>query len=231
MSQELSRNLADIMRRGILDAVPIYLPAIPFALVLGIAMAESGLLPWLGWSTSPIIYGGASQLTLLSLLGEGTAAAAGISAALIVNARHLMYSAAMAPTFQRQPGWFRWVGPYFLVDQVFALSMLRINECPLAFRRYYLTIGITFWLLWLTTTALALVIGPQVPRGWGLDFAVPVLFTGLLVMAIDRWPKLAAALVAAVTTWLAGGLPHRSGLLLGALAGVLAGVLLDKSGR
>jgi predicted branched-subunit amino acid permease len=152
-----------------------------------------------------------------------------VTAALIVNARHLMYSAAMAPTFQRQPGWFRWMGSYFLVDQTFALAMLRINDPPQAFRWYYLGAGVTFWLLWMLTTALALVLGPEVPSGWGLDFAVPVMFTGLLVMGIDRWPKLAAAAAAAITTLLASGLPHRSGLLLGALAGILVGVLLDRA--
>jgi branched chain amino acid efflux pump len=211
-----------------MDALPIFLPAVPFALVLGLAMSESGLLPWLGWSSSPIIYGGASQLTLLTLLGDGAAPAAAVSAALIVNARHLMYSAAMAPTFQRQPGWFRWVGSYFLVDQVFALAMLRINDDPRAFRLYYLATGMTFWVLWLLATATAVVMGPGVPRDWQLDFAVPVLFIALLVMGIDRWPKLVAAGAAAATTLAASGLPHRSGLLVGALVGVMVGVLIDR---
>lgn len=221
-------STAATVRRGALDVLPVFLPAIPFALVLGIAILESGLLPLLGWSSSPLIYGGASQLTLLTLLGDGAAVAAAVTAALIVNARHLMYSAAMAPTFQQQPAWFRWVGPYFLVDQVFAMCMLRINDEPGRFRAYYLGVGVTFWLLWMIATASALFIGPVIPRHWDLAFAVPVLFTGLLVMGVDRWPKAAAALVAAAVTLLAIDLPHRSGLLLGALAGVVAGVLIEK---
>ena len=220
-----------ILRTAIGDALPVFVPAIPFALVLGIAIMNSGIDPLLAWSSSFIIYGGASQLTLITLLGEGAAGAAAITAALIVNARHLMYSAAMAPTFQQQPPWFRWLGSYFLIDQVFALGMLRINDEPRNFRTYYLGVGVTFWLLWLITTAFALWLGPLVPLDWGLGFAVPVLFLGLLVMGIDRWPKAAAAVVAAGVTFLAADFPNRSGLLVGALAGIFAGVTLDRMNK
>ncbi len=210
------------------DVIPLFIPAIPFALVVGLAIVESGIDPLVGWSSSLFIYGGAAQLTLVKLLGEGVAAAAAITAALIVNARHLMYSAAMAPTFQQQPAWFRWLGPYLLIDQVFALSMLRINDDPRNFRTYYLTVGTTFWLLWLITTAAGLVIGPVLPADWNLGFAIPMLFLGVLVMGIDRWPKAAAALAAAGTAYLAAGLPNKSGLLLGAVAGIPVGALLER---
>lgn len=219
------------LRQGLGDALPIFIPAVPFALVLGIAIMESSMAPLVGWSSSLIIFGGASQLTLLTLLSDGAAPAAAVTAALIVNARHLMYSAAMAPAFQQQPVWFRWVGSYFLIDQVFALSMMRSNDPPRVFRVYYLTVGMTFWLLWLLTTALGMVIGPVVPAQWGLGFAVPVMFTSLLVMGINRWPKAVAALAAAGTALAAAGLPNRIGLLLGAAVGVTVGVVLERARR
>ena len=61
--------------------------------------------------------------------------------------------------------------------------------------------------------------------------AAPVLFTALLVTAIDRWEKLAVALSAGLLTALFAGLPNRSGLLLGALLGVLLGLLLEARRR
>lgn len=214
--------------QGIKDALPIFIPAIPFTLVLGIAILESSIPAAIGWSSSPVIFGGASQLTLLTLLGDGVATAAAITAALIVNARHLMYSAAMAPVFQQQPVWFRWVGSYFLIDQVFALAMLRAKDDPQSFRTYYLSVGFTFWLLWVVCTAAALFVGPAMPTDWNFSFAVPVMFMGLLVMGIDRWPKVVAAIIAATVTLLAAELPHRSGLLLGAIAGVVSGLILER---
>jgi predicted branched-subunit amino acid permease len=206
-------------------------PAIPFALVIGLSVVESGINRFVGWSTSWLIFGGAAQLTLISLLGSGVAVAAAITAALVVNARHLMYSAALAPTFQRQPGWFRWLGPYVLIDQLFAISVLETEADPRAFRTYFLAAGFTFWTLWQITTAVGLAIGPVVPEEWNLEFAVPLLFLGLIVLGVDKWPKALAGVVGAGVTLLAAGLPNRTGLLVGALVGIGAGTAVERMRR
>lgn len=208
--------------------MPLYLPAVPFALVIGLAIVEAGVNPFAGWSGSWLIFGGAAQLTLISLLGTGTAVVAAITAALVVNARHLMYSAAMAPTFQSQPTWFRWLGPYLLIDQLFALVSLETENDPKAFRTYYLAAGATFWTLWQITTAVGIAVGDVVPSEWNLEFAVPLLFVGLIVLGTDTSAKLVAALVGAGTTYLFAGLPNRMGLLVGAVVGVLAGTIAER---
>lgn len=219
------------VKRGIADALPLFVPAIPFALVIGLAIVEGGLDPFAGWSGSWLIFGGAAQLTLVSLLGSGAAAIAAVTAALVVNARHLMYSAAMAPTFQSQPTWFRWLGPYVLIDQMFALASIEKDNDPDTFRNYYLAAGATFWTLWQITTAVGLAMGPVVPEEWNLQFAVPLLFIGLIVLGIDRSSKLVAALVGAGVTFFFAGLPNRSGLLVGALVGILAGTIAERARR
>lgn len=215
------------IRRGIAESIPLFIPAIPFALVFGVVVGESGVAPWLGWSSSPIIFGGAAQITLLTLLGEGASVAAAVTAALIVGARHLLYSVTLAPRFQNQPRWFRWLGPYVLIDQVFALAMVRHDEDPAAFRRYFLSVGFTFWTLWMLCTAAGLFIGPLVPDQWQIAFAAPVLFTALLVTAVDRWQKLLVAVVAGGLTVVFADLPNRSGLLAGALLGIGLGLVLE----
>lgn len=219
------------IKRGITDALPLYVPAVPFALVIGLAIVESGINPFSGWSGSWLIFGGAAQLTLISLLGSGAAVIAAVTAALVVNARHLMYSAALAPTFQKQPPWFRWLGPYVLIDQNFALSVLEAENDPDTFRTYYLACGATFWTLWQITTALGIAIGPVVPEDWNLAFAVPLLFVGLIVIGIDKSSKLVAAVVGAGVTFLFAGLPNRTSLLVGALVGILAGTIVERIRR
>jgi predicted branched-subunit amino acid permease len=217
-----------VARQGVLDAFPLFVPAIPFGLVLGLAIDVSGMDKFVGWSGSWIIFGGSAQLTLVSLLGSGAAAAAAVGTALVVNSRHFMYSAALAPTFQKQPRWFRWLGPYFLIDQAFALSTVRVADDPERFRVYYLAAGLTLWTMWQITTALGLLLGPVVPEEWNLGFAVPILFVGLLVLGIDNWPKVVAAGVGAAVTYAAAGFPNRTGLLVGALAGVIAGTIAER---
>jgi len=221
-------KISATVRRGLIDAVPLCLPAVPFAFVIGLAIIDAGIHPLLGWSSSWIIFGGAAQLTLITLLGSGAATVAAISAALVVNARHLMYSGAMAPHFQNQPRWMQWFGPYVLIDQSFALSMLRANDPPEQFRAYYLTVGFAFWGMWQVTTALGLLLGPVVPSSWQLQFAVPILFLAMVVMGIDGLPKLVAALVGAGVTLLCIDLPNRSGLLVGALTGIIAGAVTER---
>ena len=214
--------------QGSLDALPLFVPALPFAFVFGVVVAEAGIPQWLGWSSSPIIFGGAIQVTLFTLIGEGASVAAAVSAALIVGARHMLYSVTLAPKFQNQPGWFRWIGSYVLIDQVFVLSQIKPIDEPVAFRRYFLSAGFTFWTLWMTCTALGIVLGPAIPPEWGVEFAAPVLFISLMMAASDRRDKLAAAGLAMIITYLSAGLPNRVGILIAVISTVVVMMLLRK---
>jgi 4-azaleucine resistance transporter AzlC len=225
LSTQIDRS---IVKRAVVDAMPLVVSAIPFALVVGLAITQSGIGNLVGWSGAPIIFAGAAHLTLVTLLGSGTAVVAAITTALVINARHVMYSAAMVPAFQNQPKWFRWLGPYALIDQLFAITILRKDDEPVAFRTYYLAAALTFMLFWNTMVALGLLIGPVVPESWQLEFAVPVMFTGIIVMGIDRYPKAVAAVVGAAGAFVFAGLPNRSGLLAGAVLGIAAGIIADR---
>jgi predicted branched-subunit amino acid permease len=114
-----------------------------------------------------------------------------------------------------------------LIDQLFAMVVIEDDSEPDAFRTYYLAAGRPS-ILWQITTAVGLAIGPVVPEEWNLEFAVPILFIGLIVLGIDRSSKLVAALVGAGSSFLMAGLPNRGGLLLGALVGIAAGTALER---
>ncbi len=216
------------IRRGVLDALMLIVPAVPFALVFGLVVRESGIAPWLGWSSSPLMFSGAAQITLITLIGEGASIVAAATAALVVGARHLFYSFSMTPVMQRQPHWFRILGPYLLIDQVFALCVGKHDLPPRDFRTYYLASGLTFWIFWMSFTALGMFIGPAIPESWGIGFATPVLFMGLLVTAVDRWQKGVVAVAAMAITVLLIDMPSRSGLLVAAGLGILLGLLLER---
>jgi predicted branched-subunit amino acid permease len=204
----------------------LFVPAIPFGFVIGLAATEGAMPAWLGWAAAPLLFAGAAQLAVLTLAGTASIWAV-ISAGLVINTRHVMYSAAMAPVFQRQPRWMRWVGPYFLLDQVFALSVLRSDRPPDEFRRYYLTTGLFFLLNWMWVVALGMVVGPVVPDAWRLDFAPPIMFVGLVLIGINRRPAAIAALVGGAVAVATAGLPDRVGILIGAVAGVAAGTMAE----
>ncbi len=219
---------------GIRDCIPLAIPTVPFGLVLGVLIANSTVNNMVGWLATPVIYGGAAQLTVISVLAAGSAPLAALVGGMVVSSRHLLYSAALAPSFADQPRWFRWLGPYTLVDQVFALAQ-RFEQSeptraspptdPAAFRHYYLGASLVMWLPWQVWVMIGILAGAQLPNSWQLDFAVPVLFLGLAVLGIKGRPGVKAAVVAFLVAAALGSLPNQGGLLIGALCGVAVSAL------
>ena len=100
------------------------------------------------------------------------------------------------------------------------LSQIKRIDDPVAFRRYFLSAGFTFWTLWMIFTALGVVLGPAIPAEWGVEFAAPVLFVSLMVAASDRRDKLTAAAIAMGVTYLLASLPNRAGILIAVILSV-----------
>lgn len=219
-------DLRYVDREAVADGLPLFVPAIPFGFVVGVAIVESDMPLLAGWSTSLTIFAGASQLATVTLAGVASVWAV-VVAALVINSRHVMYSAALAPTFRHQPRWFRWVAPFVLIDQLYALVALRVDHSPAAFRRYYLSLGAFFYLSWIVLVTIGMAVGPAVPSSWRLDLAPAIMFTGLVVVSIERAPAAVAAVVAAAVALVTAGLPDRLGIVVGAVAGVAAGAVAE----
>lgn len=224
--QRMSAEIRRSARRGVRDMIPLLIPAVPFALVLGVAIAESAVPNLAGWASSWLIFGGAAQLTAVTLLAEGAGVVAAIVGALTVNARHVMYSAALVPKFRPQSPWFRRLGPYFLLDQVFALVSLH-DAPPRNWRAYYLGAGLFAWTFWQLFVGAGVIFGPAVSADFDISFTIPALFLGLLVPALSRRPPVAAAIVGAAVTAAFWQVPNRGGMLIGGVAGIVAGYLAE----
>ena len=212
--------LSPIVRAAFKDMLPLFLPALPFALLFGVMVVESGVPHLLGWSSSIIMFGGSAQMTLVTLVGEGAAVSAAVTTTLIVTARHILYSVTLAPRFQVQPRWFRWVGPYVLIDQVFALTQVR-DLSDDDFRHYYLAAGFTFWFMWAVFTGLGIILAPIIPASIGIEIAITLMFLGLLLMAIKRRSQVVTAVISAgVALWFAH-LENQLGLIIAVLVSLL----------
>ncbi len=217
-----------VTRRAIGDAWPLFLPAFPFALVLGVAITESAMPTPIGWSTNLVIFAGAAQLATVSLAATSTWLTL-VATAAVINLRHVMYSAALAPRFADQPRWFRWVGPYLLIDQIFALASTRHELGAAAWRRYYLSAGIFFLTTWNVSVTLGLFLGSEIPESWRLEVAPAVMFAGLVVIGLASRPSVVAAVTGATVCFATLGLPNNLGILVGAVSGVVAGYLADRA--
>jgi predicted branched-subunit amino acid permease len=213
----MSNGLSAIAVAAVKDVSVLFLPVLPFALLFGVMVVESGVPQLLGWSSSIIMFGGAAQMTLMTLIGEGAAVSAAVTTTLIVTARHILYSVTLAPRFQGQPAWFRWVGPYVLIDQVFALTQVKDLSDDADFRRYYLASGFMLWGLWVSFTGLGIVLAPIIPETLGIDIAIPLLFLGLLLMAIKRRSQVVTAVVSGGAALVFAGMDNQVGLIVAVL--------------
>ena len=223
----------DALGDGLRAMTPLLLAVFPFGLVLGVTAASSAVGGALGIATSPIIFAGAAQLVTIQLFDTNTSVFVVIVTALVVNSRHLMYSAAMAPHFSEWPRRSRLLLPYLLTDQAFALSILRYEttDDPLYKRWFYLGTGLGLWLPWQLATIAGVVVGAQIPESLGLGFAIPLVFLVLLIPVVQTRPGLVAAVVGAIVAVVASGAPYGLGLVIGAIAGVVAGVAAERAAR
>jgi len=224
-------------RAGLLDGmrsvVPLLVGVVPFGLVFGVTAAGSAIGGGLGYASSVIIFAGAAQLATVQLITAGSTAAVVIATALVINARHLMYSAALAPHFREFPTRWRVALPYILTDQAFVVSISRYEaEADPDYKRWYFFGGaISLWITWQLASAIGVVLGASIPESWSLDFAIPLVFLAMLVPALRDQPSIVAAAVGGAVALLANDVSYNLGLLIGALSGIAAAVFVERVRR
>ncbi|KAB7624025.1 branched-chain amino acid ABC transporter permease [Alkalilimnicola sp. S0819] len=206
------------------------LPGIfPFGLTAGVAAVDAGLAPAHGIGASILIYAGASQLVVMQLIGDGALPMIMVLTAYVVNLRFAMYSAGLAPHFSHLPRRWQWPLAYMITDQAYTLTVLRAEQHPSRTDAvpFYLGAAGVMWLVWQIATAIGAFVGALVPSSWSLGFAVPLIFMGMLVLAVNDKPTMVAAVVGGAVALLGHALPMNLGLFLGAVAGIAAGVLAE----
>jgi predicted branched-subunit amino acid permease len=233
MNITLRHTPAVEVRAALRDLAPVSVGLAPFALLIGVTGVHSGVGGGTGVLSSAVLLGGSAQLTGLTMLADGAAPLALVAAVTLVNARFLLYAAALEPAFRTQPRWFRWIGPQFVVDPTYAMVTRRSGITDLAdpgrFRRYWLTAGVGLAVVWVGLTVLGVVLAPVLPRSAALDVAAPAMFLAVLVPQLRARPARAGASAAAVVAVVAAPLPDGLGLLCGIAAGVVAATLTDRS--
>jgi predicted branched-subunit amino acid permease len=204
----------------------VVLGYVPFALALGAALVSTAVDPVLAWSSSWLMMAGAAQLVSVQLLAGGSGAAVVVGVALVVNSRHLIYSAALAP---HTVGWSRpgrAFAAYFLADPVYALAAARFEgrrESAQARLRYYLSMALTCWVGWVTLTAAGGLLAGRLPDRLPLDLAAPLTFLILLAPTLTSRATRVSALTAGAVAVPATVLPLGLGLPVAAALGVAAG--------
>jgi 4-azaleucine resistance transporter AzlC len=215
---------------GIRAELPILIGVAPFGAIYGVLAINAGLPVNVAQAMSSIIFAGSSQFIFTQMVSAGTPAFVMILTVGIVNLRHILYSASIAPYIQNLSSLWKVILAYLLTDEAYAVSILHFRDEGVGkFRHwYFLGAGLALWSCWQISTAFGILIGSVIPESWPLDFTLALTFIALLIPSLKDRPSIISVLVAGLVAVLAYPMPYRSGLILAAVSGVLAGLLVER---
>jgi len=210
-------------RRLILDGLGIIVSAAGFGFVYGLTARTAGhFSPVEAMAMSLIAFGGAAQFAAIGYVSSGLAWPAIGLLTFLLNARHVLYSAALAPWFRGRSTAERALAAHLLTDESFALAIAH-------FRRlgrydaigYWYPAVVTTLIPWNLATFAGVMLGDAVvePSRFGIDVIFPAAMAGLAVGLITSRRELVAALAGAA-------IGVTASLLISPTIGIIAGGIL-----
>jgi 4-azaleucine resistance transporter AzlC len=215
-------------RRLVLDGLGMIASAAGFGLVYGLTARTAGFSPVEASSMSLIVFAGAAQFAAIGYVAGGFSWLGVVLLTAFLNARHLLYSAAIAPYLAGRPRAVRAVMAHVLTDEAFALSLAHFRRIghadPWGF--WYAAI-VTTWIPWNVATVAGVLLGGAIPdpAALGLDVVFPAAMAGLAVALAAGRREVVAALVGAVLAVAVGLVSDpAAGIVVGGLVGPLVGL-------
>jgi 4-azaleucine resistance transporter AzlC len=214
---------------GVRAELPILVGTVPFGLIYGVSALGAGVPRAATQAMSFIVFAGSAQFVAAQFLGASVPGLVIVLTAFVINLRHALYSASVAPSVRHLSARWKWLLAYLLTDEVYAVAITHYVRPGDGAKKhwYFLGAGLALWSAWQASTAVGVFLGAQVPASWSLDFALPLIFIALVVPTLRDRAGLAAALVAGLAATLLAALPFKAGLLLATFAGIGIGLALE----
>mgnify|MGYP006160356567 FL=1 len=217
---------------GCRDSIPMIVGILPFGLIYGALASLAGLSLGQALGMSLLVYAGSAQFIAISLLTLGSGMVVILLTTLVVNLRHVLYSAALQPYVGKLSQRWRVPLAFGLTDETFAVVQRRYLARGMTEHGqwYHAGVALALYLSWVSSSLVGALFGQNVPNlaGWGLDFAMLATFIGIVVPALRNQPQIAAALVAGAVALLCHTWPYKLGLMAAALSGIAVGVWLER---
>ena len=189
-------------RRLLTEAPAIAVSAIGFGFVYGLSAREAGFSPIEAMAMSTIVFAGAAQFAAVGYVASGLAWPAILLLTALLNARHLLYSAALRPWLRDVP-----VRPPRGDGPPPHRRGLRAVDRATSSASAGPTSGATgsppsraTFIPWNLATLAGVVLGGQIPdpARFGIDIIFPAAMIGIAVGLITGRRELVAALAGAV---------------------------------
>jgi len=230
---------------GVRAEIPILFGVLPFGMIYGALALEAGMSALLSQSLSWIVFAGSAQIVITQLVAYGVPNLVIILTVAVVNLRHVLYSASMAPYLRKLGVAWKLILAYLLTDEAYVVAITDYErheknardkgvagqelEQAQEYRHYFLLgAGLALWATWQLSTAAGLFLGAVIPESWSLDFALPLTFIALATPLLKDRASLISAVVAGFAALAAFNMPHKLGLVAAAMVGILVGVMVER---
>ena len=214
---------------GLRSSGPILLGVIPFGITCGVMGSTAGLTPFETVAMSLIVFAGSAQFIAITMITSGAGCGLIVLTTLIVNLRHLLMGASLAPSMAPLSFPRKMLLSFLMTDEAYAVTISRIDSKGYS-PAYQFGVGISIYVIWTFTTMAGALAGSRIPDplAWGLDFALPATFLVLLLPRLKDRISLTVCVVAGVIS-VAGSvcLPGKWYMIAAALAAVVTGGILE----
>lgn len=214
---------------GVRAEVPLLIGVFPFGMIYGALALNAGLSTTASQLMSSIVFAGSSQFVTTQLVHDGAPGLVIILTIAVVNLRHMLYSASLAPYLKDLSLKWKMLLSYLLTDEAYAPSILNYEKEGIKIFSHWFLLGAGFalWFTWQVSTALGIFLGASLSNDWPLDFALPLTFIAMVVPILKNRPMIASALSAGIVALLTYSLPFKLGLILAAITGIIVGSILE----
>jgi 4-azaleucine resistance transporter AzlC len=209
-------------------ALTIGVSVTPFGVSFGAVSVEAHLSLIQVCLLSLVLFSGASQFALVSILGAGGSYVSAVGTALLLGVRNGLY-AARINALLRPTGLRRFLMAEVTIDESTAMA---VSEAPAGYAaRAFWSTALSVYVLWNLSTIVGALVGNAFgsPATTGLDVAGPAAFIALLAPRLTtmrmRLVALASGAIALVTVPL---VPVGAPILIGGLTAVALLLVFDR---
>lgn len=217
-------------REGVSATLPLMFGMVPFGLAYGILGKSIGLTSGETIVMSILVFAGAAQFICLPMFVEGASLLMIGFTTLLINLRHLLMGASLAPYMKGLSMPFKALLSFGMTDETYAVTIHRAQAGGYS-GAYQLGSNVTCYVSWVISTIGGVILGSRIndPLSWGLDFAMPATFLALLIPRLSDKVSVIVCLVAAVVS--VGAvmfIPGKWYIIIACLVAVLAGGFMER---
>jgi 4-azaleucine resistance transporter AzlC len=192
-------NTGQEFRRGLLRVSPLLFGVLPFGLVLGAQASQKGFSVLEVGLMCGLNFAGGSEFVAIELWRHPPMLLLIAGMTFLVNSRHLLMGATLAPHMRRLSTRKALFSLFFMADEIWAFGLEDARSRDSAHERgqlrlpFYAGVAAALYGTWVASTMIGALVGPVVknPEAIGIDMAFPAVF---LILLKGLWKGYRAAI-------------------------------------